>query len=176
GDYGDVSERKRLRENLHCKSFKWYLDTIYPELFIPGEAVAAGEIRNMGDGKTCVDSPAKKNDLHKPVGTYPCHNQGGNQFFMLSKEGEIRRDEACFDYSGGDVILYPCHGSKGNQLWIYDPALNTIQHGSSRKCLALLSNLKLAMETCDPSKARQKWSFQGYDATKLVLDPKKADP
>lgn len=35
---------------------------------------------------------------------------------MLSKAGEIRRDEACLDYSGNDVVLYPCHGSKGNQV------------------------------------------------------------
>lgn len=40
---------------------------------------------------------------------------------MLSKTGEIRRDESCLDYSGSDVILYPCHGSKGNQQWIYSP-------------------------------------------------------
>ena len=39
---------------------------------------------------------------------------------MLSKTGEIRRDEACLDYAGTDVILYPCHGSKGNQFWMYD--------------------------------------------------------
>ena len=35
---------------------------------------------------------------------------------MLSKTGEIRRDEACLDYAGTDVILYPCHGGKGNQV------------------------------------------------------------
>lgn len=35
---------------------------------------------------------------------------------MLSKAGEIRRDEACLDYAGQDVILYPCHGSQGNQV------------------------------------------------------------
>ena len=39
---------------------------------------------------------------------------------MLSKQGEIRRDEACLDYAGTQIILYPCHGSKGNQYWEYD--------------------------------------------------------
>ncbi|CAG2058459.1 unnamed protein product, partial [Timema podura] len=190
GDFGDVSSRKELRNKLGCKSFQWYLDNIYPELFVPGHAVASGEVRNMGAGsKTCLDSPARKADLHKAVGLYPCHNQGGNQIrndwslicvdsacksedmhkavgvwpchkqggnqcrerddicsvkmhltadrqgLLFSacrasgirslledhKAGEIRRDEACLDYAGQDVILYPCHGTKGNQFWQYKP-------------------------------------------------------
>ncbi|KFV09747.1 Polypeptide N-acetylgalactosaminyltransferase 6, partial [Tauraco erythrolophus] len=33
--YGDITDRRKLREQLHCKNFTWYLQTIYPEMFVP---------------------------------------------------------------------------------------------------------------------------------------------
>ncbi|XP_055538306.1 putative polypeptide N-acetylgalactosaminyltransferase 9 isoform X2 [Wyeomyia smithii] len=167
GDYGDVSSRKQLREDLGCKSFRWYLDNIFPELFIPGEAVASGEVANRWSG-LCIDSAAKPEDMHTPLGVWPCHQAGGNQYWMLSKTGEIRRDEACLDYAGQEVILYPCHGSKGNQFWNYSPSSRLLRHGSSDKCLAINeSKQKLIMADCDPLVDAQKWVFQNYDPSKL---------
>lgn len=32
GEFGDISARVQLREDLGCKSFQWYLDNIFPEL------------------------------------------------------------------------------------------------------------------------------------------------
>uniref|UniRef100_A0A2M3YZD5 Polypeptide N-acetylgalactosaminyltransferase n=1 Tax=Anopheles braziliensis TaxID=58242 RepID=A0A2M3YZD5_9DIPT len=169
GDFGDVSSRKKLREELNCKPFRWYLDNIYPELFVPGDAVASGEVRNMGYGnRTCLDAPAGKRNLRKAVGLYPCHNQGGNQFCMLSKTGEIRRDEACLDYAGDDVVLYPCHGSRGNQYWNYSDDTHLLRHGSSDRCLSINeAKNKLIMQDCNPLVEAQRWSFQNYDPSKL---------
>lgn len=86
---------------------------------------------------------------------------------MLSKEGEIRRDEACLDYSGGDVVLFPCHGSKGNQYWTYNQKTKQLRHGSSEKCLAINSaKNKPVMEECDSHKERQRWQLENYDFDK----------
>ncbi|CAG5120831.1 unnamed protein product, partial [Candidula unifasciata] len=148
GDYGDVTARKQLRKNLNCKPFSWYIKHVYPDLFVPGEATASGEIRSKAR-PMCIDSPSDHHSYHKPVNMWPCHNQGGNQYWMMSKAGEIRRDDGCLDYAGGDnVIIYPCHSQKGNQEWKYTED-NALQHLNTQKCAEVsLDGKNLTMRKC----------------------------
>lgn len=44
-DIGDISERKALRKKLQCKTFRWYLVSVYPEMRMYSDTVAYGVVR-----------------------------------------------------------------------------------------------------------------------------------
>jgi len=174
GDYGDVSERKKMRERLKCKDFQWYLDEIYPELVTPMNALASGEIRNMLAPR-CIDASITKDSQQVKVIMYPCHGQGGNQYWLYSKNFEIRRDGSCVDWSGGnnDVSTYPCHGQGGNQIFEHMPDKSII-HKITGRCLSMNAHQdKLIAAKCT-GEARQKWimRYQTQNTTKPTPLPK----
>ncbi|KAG9340282.1 hypothetical protein JZ751_021729 [Albula glossodonta] len=89
--YGDISDRVKLRDRLHCKNFTWYLENIYPEAFIPDlTPVKFGAIKNSGS-QTCLDV-GENNSGGKPMIMYTCHNMGGNQYFEYSSHKELRHN------------------------------------------------------------------------------------
>lgn len=56
----DVNERLELRRELRCKSFKWYLDTIWPQHFLPTDDRFFGKI-------LLTDSKEARRDFGKLV-------------------------------------------------------------------------------------------------------------
>ncbi|ELT87494.1 hypothetical protein CAPTEDRAFT_198873 [Capitella teleta] len=133
-DYGDLSPRIQLREKLECKSFRWYLQNIYPESQMPLDYYSLGEIRNK-ETNQCLDSMGRK--AGEKVGIVGCHGMGGNQIFSYSKKKAFQTDDLCLDVSAltGPVKLYQCHGLGGNQLWEHDQETLVIRHVSSNQCL-----------------------------------------
>lgn len=53
-DFGDVSSRFSLRKRLNCRSFKWFLENIYPESPLPTDYQHMGYVRRK-PGKESKD-------------------------------------------------------------------------------------------------------------------------
>ena len=118
-DRGDTSDRKQLRKDLQCKSFKWYLQNIYPESPMPLEYYSLGETRNV-NSNLCLDTYGRKTGENAALSI--CHGLGGNQVFAYTKRKQIMADDNCLDAQGqrGPVKLIRCHGMGGNQEWLYN--------------------------------------------------------
>jgi len=161
--FGDVTERKALRKKLNCKSFKWYLENVIPELNVPDMyPYGRGEVRNLGTNQ-CLDTMAK-NEAGGEPGMYMCHGMGNNQFFMYTKKHEFWHDELCLDLVDSDpstkAKLYECHGLGGNQKWEHDRD-GRIRHSLHHVCLDVSGGSNLVLRKCDDSQT-QKWRFTSY--------------
>ncbi|XP_063227799.1 polypeptide N-acetylgalactosaminyltransferase 5 isoform X2 [Bacillus rossius redtenbacheri] len=133
-DVGDVSERKELRKKLQCKSFRWYLENIYPESQMPLDYFYLGDVRNA-ETQNCLDTMGRKGGEN--LGMSYCHGLGGNQVFAYTKRQQIMSDDNCLDASSpeGPVKLVRCHGMGGNQAWTYNNQDRTIKHVNTGHCL-----------------------------------------
>ncbi|TKR75870.1 hypothetical protein L596_017104 [Steinernema carpocapsae] len=171
-DVGDLSERRAIRERLQCKSFKWYLDNVIPEKFVPDEDVKAyGLVRN-GGGELCLDSLQRlENKGTVVLGVYNCQLGGSSsQFFSLSKDNQLRRETTCVDVNYHDepdgvtrkALLIECSTEfKREFSHVKNGAL---KHLKSGLCLDV-DNLKAGddvwFKPCDENKISQKWTFYG---------------
>ena len=56
-DIGDLTERHAIKDRLGCKSFRWFLENVYPHKFVMDEqSIAWGRLRAANGGnKVCID-------------------------------------------------------------------------------------------------------------------------
>ncbi|KAL8598362.1 hypothetical protein ACOMHN_047683 [Nucella lapillus] len=156
GDFGDVTERKLLRQNLGCHNFDWYLKNVFPNMVIPRNMKFAGEVRNVASSQ-CLDSMGAMDQ--QPI-QHPCHNMGRNQFWYFTMEGDLYQDgnHVC-EIEGGLTQLGPCTTG----LWRYTKE-KTLQHIQSGKCLSGSQGASaLSLQVCGNS-AWQKWTMTARPA------------
>ncbi|XP_011931225.1 PREDICTED: polypeptide N-acetylgalactosaminyltransferase 12 isoform X2 [Cercocebus atys] len=142
--FGDVTERKQLRAKLQCKDFKWFLETVYPELHVPEDRPGFfGMLQNQGLKDYCFDyNPPDENQIvgHQVI-LYVCHGMGHNQFFEYTSQKEIRynthQPEGCIAVEAGmDIlIMHLCEETAPeNQKFILQED-GSLFHEQSKKCV-----------------------------------------
>lgn len=163
--FGDLSKRFEIKKRLQCKNFTWYLNTVYPEVYVPDlNPVISGYIKSVGQ-PLCLDV-GENNQGGKPLILYTCHGLGGNQYFEYSAQREIRHNiqkELCLHATQGVVQLKACvyKGHRtvapGEQIWdiqkgqlLYNPLF--------KMCLSATGEHP-NLVPCDTSDLLQKWIF-----------------
>uniref|UniRef100_F1KZJ2 Polypeptide N-acetylgalactosaminyltransferase n=1 Tax=Ascaris suum TaxID=6253 RepID=F1KZJ2_ASCSU len=165
-DFGDISERLKLKEQLHCKNFTWYLKEVYPELKIPERE--DGLYLTFKQAGLCIDSLGKQT-AHSPVGVYSCHGTGGNQEWVFDKQkGTLKNPftKLCMSDSDiGVVSLQKCETADGK--WTMNESEGRLKYKDS--CVALIRRTPVNMQKdetvlmlmpCDNSDHRQRWVFE----------------
>lgn len=83
-DFGDVSERIALRQRLQCRSFKWYLENVYPEMRVYNNTVTYGEVQYVHHSCTrALLSLLQSNDTSAQQQQQKCHPH----FLISTEEG-----------------------------------------------------------------------------------------
>ncbi|XP_077984164.1 polypeptide N-acetylgalactosaminyltransferase 10-like [Glandiceps talaboti] len=180
-DFGDISAQLELKKNLNCKSFKWYLTEVAPDIlkYYPTEEpapYASGQIRNGVGQDRCLDANGG-NDGGR-VKLQPCRPNNektiNDQYFEMTWHVDLRpgRRKNCLDVSGGvqgtPITFYPCHGQKGNQHWVYFQETGQLYHPVSGKCMDCDQHSdQVYMSVCNKDHATQHWNFNKYNVTML---------
>ena len=114
--FGDISERAALRERLHCKPFKWFLENVYPELTVPQQPKQNGV---FSQSNYCLDTMGRSKG--GKVSIYRCHGRGANQDWVFTKDGQIKHQNLCITITDENpnkaVLLMECSDSE-NQVSI----------------------------------------------------------
>lgn len=182
--YGDISERVALRKQLQCRSFRWYLDTVYPEmqttangnkqqpLFINKglrrpKVLQRGRIRNLATGR-CLVAQGRASQKGGVVVLRPCDSRDPEQDWAYDEEGQlVLAGLLCLDVSEVRTFdpprLMKCHGSGGSQQWSLGKS-NRLYQVSVGQCLSVAQPIGpkgyVSMAICDASQAQQ-WQLEG---------------
>ncbi|KAM7414148.1 hypothetical protein PAMA_019121 [Pampus argenteus] len=163
-DIGDISERKKLRERLNCKPFKWYLENVYPKLDPWDNLLAYGGMRNL-DADMCLDQGPVPG--HTPI-AYNCYYYGP-QFTYYRANGELYiggikshkyNDNRCLTDIGTketEAGLFNCKEAiqKGMSIYWDFTQGKELKNKQTKRCLEIIKG-QLIIQEC----SGQRWEIQ----------------
>ncbi|XP_071371916.1 polypeptide N-acetylgalactosaminyltransferase 18 isoform X2 [Centroberyx affinis] len=166
-DIGDISERKALRKRLQCKTFRWYLVNIYPEMRMYSDTIAYGVLKNSLKSDLCLDQGPDTDNV--PI-LYLCHGMTPQNVYYTSTQhlhvGILSPtvdddDNKCLVDVNSRPRLIECSYAAAKRMklhWLFTQG-GSIQNRKSKRCLELVASTdnefgyQLALQKC----TGQKW-------------------
>ncbi|XP_031757651.1 polypeptide N-acetylgalactosaminyltransferase 14 isoform X1 [Xenopus tropicalis] len=171
--YGDIQKRLSLRRTLKCRSFKWYLENVYPELQIPAESLSkSGIIRQR---QRCIESQKTEGPEPPSLNLVPCSSLKGvspqSQEWVYTQVQQISQGPLCMSvhtlFPGTQVVLLPCREGDGKQRW--SKVGSHIEHMASRFCLDTdiigdtEESREIVINPCETTAITQRWEMVLHD-------------
>nr|CAI5843917.1 unnamed protein product [Callosobruchus analis] len=174
--YGDISSRIQLRQELKCFDFDWYLKNVYPELALPtdDESRLKKKWSQVELDKYQPWHSRKRNYVDQfqiqLANSNLClqsatdHRTKGKLFWCETDKGELVLAQLlCLQSGKSTPILYKCHEMGGDQEWKHKGGNNTpIYNLAAGMCLAAEKravNAAVVMNLCTESQGLTNWNL-----------------
>ncbi|XP_061734984.1 polypeptide N-acetylgalactosaminyltransferase 5 isoform X2 [Nerophis ophidion] len=159
-DVGNLTEQIQLRHRLKCKSFKWYLDNVYPEMDSP-LVKAKGLVFNRGL-RECLTLQ------NYSLSFEMCDLSKQSQHFNYTWLRNIRQQDLCVAPQAkyNRLVVESCDRAKAGQRWLHKSSNSAlaehllVEVSPNQLCLeASPQGDNLLFAHCAAKNAHQKWQF-----------------